>query len=436
VRDERDEDFREQWFGVAFGALIVAAVAVRAGGLGTTLFEDEVWVANLVRVGRWAPHGFLTPPLFYWLVRAWTAMRGCSDVALREPAALMGVLTCLVPLFAPRPRLTRFIWATLLAFSSPLLFYSERLKQYTLEAFVATILVVLFLRMHESRSRAAAFGFFAAAAIAIVSLYPIVFLIAAMAFASLRRRTHLVAFALLFALFGVAYIGWLSPGAESTRVHGDMIQFFAIRGNWATSPSIFISATNEWLGQVMNLVPLWWLVTPALALFWLASERRDLLLLTIAMATPLAVAAASSLHLYPYGEIRLMIFVFPAIYLLLADALALSARRAPWLLLLLVPFVIAGVARDTYNVSYMRVSDMRSMYKSLAESHRPGEPIYANRSQVVPLDYYFPQLRADLHSIELDAPRGGGWYLQQTGFRTEGADLVLREGDVVLARVR
>ena len=211
-----------------------------------------------------------------------------------------------------------------------------------------------------------------------------------------------------------------------------MIRFFAERGQWATSPSIFFATTIDWLGQAMNLVRLWWLFVIGFLLLWLAATR-DLPLLTIAIAPPLAVAAASALHLYPYGEVRLMIFAFPAIYLLLADALALSAQRAPWLVALLIPFAVAGIAGDTYNVNYMHLADMRSMYATLAASHRAGEPIYAMRSEAPPFDYYYPAL-PDLHPIDLDAPRGRGWYLQGKNFRTAGADVVLREGDVILAR--
>jgi hypothetical protein len=78
---------------------------------------------------------------------------------------------------------------------------------------------------------------------------------------------------------------------------------------------------------------------------------------------------------------------------------------------------------------------MRRMYETLATTHRAGEPIYANDSDAAPLDYYFPRLRPDLHASVLETTRGGGWYVQRGRFRPIGADLVMRDGTVVLARV-
>jgi hypothetical protein len=432
ITNERDD--ADVWYAIACGLLLVAAAAIRFRALGATLFEDEVWVAELVRRGGLHPHSYNAPPLFYWIERAWTALRGTSNEALREPAAIFGVAVCVVPLFAPVSRLSRFTCALLLAFSSPLLFYSGRLKQYTIEAFAAAVLVVLFLRMRESRSRMNVLAFFSFSAAAVMSLHSPVFLLAAMALLSIRTPRVLGGFAVIFALFAVAYIGWFKPGAETIRLHGDMNLLFSVTGRWVSSPSNFLRNTLHWAGQSLNLVRFWWLAVVILVLTRLARERKTTLLLLAALP-PLEIAAASAIHVYPYGEVRLMIFCLPAFYLLIADALGSAARRVPLLLLLTAPFVIAGVANDSYNATYMHIDDLRPMFEMIVRSHAPGEAIYANPSYAEPLRYEYPALAAFIRPAKETAAVQPGWYIQQRrSFDAAGTTIMMRIGDVIAAR--
>lgn len=94
-------DNADLWYAITFGALLVVAAAIRFRDLGPTLFEDEVWVSDLIRRAAFHPHSYNTPPLFYAIGRAWLSVRGFSDTALREPSAFSGVALCAVPLFAP-----------------------------------------------------------------------------------------------------------------------------------------------------------------------------------------------------------------------------------------------------------------------------------------------------------------------------------------------
>jgi hypothetical protein len=432
ITNERDD--ADLWYAIAWGVLLVIATAIRFRFLGTTLFEDEVWVAELVRRGGMHPHSYNAPPLFYGIERAWIAFRGFSDVALREPPAFFGVALCAVPLFAPLPRISRFVWGTLLAFSSPLIFYSERLKQYTIEAFFTAVLLVLFLRFRQKRSALTIFLFFVVAAAAVLTLHSTIFLLVAMALISIRQPRLLGLFALVFVLWGVAYVGWLKPGAETVRLHGDMTQWFTVTGRWVTSPSLFVTNTLHWTGQALNLVRFWWLAVPLLIVIWLARERNVVLLL-LAVLPPLEVAAASAFHIYPYGEVRLLIFCFPALFLLLAESLAVSARRVPILLLLMAPFVINGVARDTYNATYMHIYDLRPMFDAIVHSHLPGEPVYADPSFDPVLRYHYPSLAPDIHGGTMNLVAAPGWYIQRgSTFSTAGASTVMHIGDVTAAR--
>ena len=432
ITNERDD--ADLWYAIACGVLLAVAAAIRLRSLASTLIEDEVWVAELMRQGGWHAHSWSTPPLFYSIGRGWISLRGVSNAALREPAAIFGVAVCAVPFLAPLPRLSRFSWSALLAFSSPLLFYSARVKQYTLEAFVATLLIVLFLHVQRDDSLIATWAFFVAGAIGVMTLYSPVFVLVPMAILCIRRPRILCGFAFLFALFALAYVRWLSPGPESIRLHGDMNAYFTLKGRWITSPASFIAGTMHWSGQAMNLVRFWWLAVALLVLAWLFRER-NVIIPMLALLPPLIVATVSTIHLYPYGEVRLMIFCLPAFYLLVANSLASIAGRVPLLLLLLAPFVLNGVARDPYNDTYMHIDDLRPMYDMIARSHTSGQAIYADPAFAAPLRYEYPSLAADIQSVTEGTVVSPGWHIQRASIvNTGGANIVMRVRDVIAAR--
>ena len=426
------------WYSIACTAVLTFGAILRLRQLDTSLFEDEVWVAELVRRGGWHAHSYSTPPLFYAVERLWAALRGTADARLREPVAFFGVALAAVPLFANRDRGTRFLWALLLACSSPLLFYSGRLKQYTLEAFVVAVLIVLLLRALQGNASLTWVSFFAVAMLGATTLYSTIFVIGAAALVVVPRAPRLAfPFALVLAAFAGAYFGYLAPGPESIVLHGDMTAFFGKLGRWVTSPSLLWSNTLHFAGQAMNLVRGWWVVAVGVAIFCIL--RRDELPATIVAVAPVAaVAAASARHYYPYGEVRLMIFAFPALYLLVALALSHFAQRTTHAGGALVgAFVLAfawnGLGRDTYNATYMRTFELRPLYDFVSSNHRPEEPVFVTSSLAAPLRYYHPDLGPAIVVWDGHRIARGGWYLDFA--KPAGGDLALNIANAWAVRV-
>jgi hypothetical protein len=397
--------------------LLSFAFAIRVQHLDMTLFEDEVWVARLAVSGGLEPHTYNVPPLFYGMERVWVGWRGSGDAALRELPFLFGVLLVALPYFSHRPRRVALVWSALLAFSSPLVFYSARLKQYTLEACSITLLLILFLRAWEEdrpRNWLAFFG--CAGALLLVLHTPVFFVLSAGLVTLLTKRTRraglLAGFAVAALLFLIAWFGYMAPGPRTPLLHGDMEQWFTEGGRWVDSPRALYANSLHWLGHAFNLVRFWWLVLPLLIGWWLF-RKRDWVLVALAGLPIIIVIAASAVHKYPYGEVRLMIFCLPTFYLLAAEALAEASQHTQALLCLLLPFILAGAVLAPYN-SYMGLEDLRTVFRTIEAAHRPGEPIYADDSFATPLAWYAPGLRRDLHSRRVTQPAGPGWYLQKT----------------------
>jgi len=434
MQPEREDD--GLWYALAAIALLTGAAAIRFAATGRTLFEDEVWVAALIRRGDLHPHTYNIPPLFYAIGRAWASLRGMSDTALREPPAAFGVLLGAIVFWAPLPRMTRFLWSVLLLFSSPLIFYSERLKQYTLEACAGTLLIVLYLRARENDALGPWLLFFTAAGASVLVLHTPVFIVMAIGLAVLLTRgwRRLLGFVVVGALAATAYFAYMAPGPSTPKLHGEMNAWFAETGRWINSPASLIANTKHWLGQAYNLTPFWWLLVIPLIALWMLT-KHDIALITLTVVPPLIAAVASAFRFYPYGEVRLMIFCFPSLFLATADALATAARRVPVLLLAPLPFALIGAIRDPYNATYMGLSDLRTMFATVARS-APTETIYVDPSEAAPLAYYYPELRPRLRIGSLQTTEGAGWYIERgRGFDPRGAGIVIREGNIVAAHV-
>jgi len=434
MQSERDDE--GIWFPLAVVALLTFAAALRFSALGRTFFEDEVWVATLFRNGGLRPHTYNIPPLYYAIGRLWFSLRGASDFVMREPSATFGVLLGALPFLAPLPRMTRFLWSVLLLFSSPLIFYSERLKQYPLEACAGTLLIILYLRASRDDGLAAWLLFFAVAGALVMVLHTPVFIVIAIGTAAFlqRRWGRWLACIGVVALAAVAYFAYLAPGPETPKLHGDLTGWFAETGRWVNSPASFFANTKHWLGQAFNLTPFWWLLVIPLIALWMLT-KRDITLIALTLVPPLVAVVTSMLRVYPYGEVRLMIFCFPPLFLATADAIAEAARRVPVLLLLPLPFALIGAIRDPYNATYMGLFDLRTVFATVARS-APPEPIYADSSYAAPLAYYHPELVPRLHVGTLHAVEGPGWYIERArNFDPRGSGIVIREGDVIAAHV-
>lgn len=158
--------------------LVVLAAALRFPTLDVqSLWADEAATADVV--GRGSLGDLLgavrdqesTPPLFYVLAWAWTALVGTGEAGLRSLSALAGVAT--VPLAAAvgaRVAGARAgLVAALLVATSPLLvWFSQEARAYALLVLLGAASLLLALRAAEAptRARLAAWGLAAAAMLA------------------------------------------------------------------------------------------------------------------------------------------------------------------------------------------------------------------------------------------------------------------------------
>lgn len=426
------------------GLILTVAAAIRVPRLDYSIYVDETWVVDLVQRADLRPHAYHTPPLYYLLLRLWSAAFGFGSEVLRIPSLVLGVLAASVPFLARSlaPKTLSWpaalTWSTLLAFSSPLIFYSSQIKQYTLDALVTALLIALALGAHERSSARLWAAFFALGVAAVCTLYAPVFVVVAVGVAvspsvvaSARRRggerRHalllLGGFVCLGLAFVAAYLGFLAPSEETTQRHGDMGDWFGAKGFWLSGSLVhFYGVTRHWAGQALNLTP-FFLPFAALAVaVWLlrnqAPARVRFFIAALAGVPVLAIAVASFVGLYPYGETRLMLPVYPGLYLAVAVAVSgLGARTRMRIALPLVAafwvaaYVFMGTAREPYNSSYMTQYDLRPVFDFVTAHREPDERLFVDPDLRVSLVWEKPELSSAARDWKPGEPVNAGLFL-------------------------
>lgn len=443
-------------------ALVLGGALVRFGDREKTYFGDEMWVLEFVESGRYVPHAVPQPPLFFFSAVAASRICGMGEACLRAPAEIAALILTLVPLLVWRTTdvlrpVSVLVWTAILAFSSPVSFYAARVKQYPLEALGCAVLLWLFVRACEDERRWTPFAI--VAGVLVATLHTPVFVLAATGIAVLfvsrtpRQRRNLVAMHVVLAtIFAIAYFAYVRPGPEVVRYFGDLADYFTTEhpAFWDGSASFVVSQTRLWLGQFLNMTRGFAAALGVAVLAWVIhlAQQRDRASGAIAVAAlaPVAIVLlASAARIYPYGEVRLMIFLLPglsfafalAVQWLMAQRRVVAVPVATALLLFLATFVVHGVRDDSYNASYMRIDDLRGAYTHLKARRLPGTPVVVFAFHARPLQHYVPIPTRDLIALrsgvrEVSVPAAEFW----TFFRADDRVLVLPEGAVVAEEMR
>ena len=365
------------------------------------------------------------PPLFLWMEKSAVLVLGESLFALRflPVAASCGALLLFV--FVARRTLSPAAtpWAVLLfAVSDRLLWHACEAKQYSLEVFVAVLLMAVWLATSGWTHGRRAFVFALLAPSLLCVAYPAAFLyggVLVALFLELRTSRQVrdwfgygVLCLTVFATFGLLLIGPIHAQRDETIVNcWKSMSQFPDWTNPATVPGWMVRSTCELVGYCVKPVGEW--LTPlavvGLFLLWRQGQRTWCVLLTIPVVLALV---ASCVKAYPYGGMRVMSYAAPAVFLLVAAAvprcLERLARRRVWPAALLTVLLIVPVARAGYCIAHPWDRADCATAAAYVEQHRkPDEIVTANHWEYL---YYFRRLGGEFVPIEnLTAPRDRMW---------------------------
>ncbi|HEY2571418.1 MAG TPA: glycosyltransferase family 39 protein, partial [Solirubrobacteraceae bacterium] len=217
------------WWPLA--ALIVLAAALRLATLGEQSFwYDEAYTpvhvlhSGLGATLRAVVHHENTPPLWYLIAWADVRLLGDGALALRLPSALAGILTVPVVWAIGQQlagRRTALIAAAIVAVNPLFVWYSQEARAYGLFVLTCALAMLCFVRALDEPTPRRMAAFALAGALALLTHYFAVFLLAAMALWLLRdaaqRRAALAAVAAL-TVVGLALLPLISAqGGHGTQ---------------------------------------------------------------------------------------------------------------------------------------------------------------------------------------------------------------------------
>jgi mannosyltransferase len=372
---------------------------------------------GLLATLRGVVHTENTPPLWYLIAWADVRLFGDGEVALRLPSALAGIATVPVA-WAIAERLSgrraALVAAALIAVGPLFVWYSQEARAYALFALTAGLAMLCFVRALERPSGRRLAAFAVCGALALLSHYFAVFLLAPMATVLLVQAWHGTQpagarRATVLAVAAVAAVGLaLVPLISAQGGHGaQWIERWPLGERLEAIPQYYLTgASGAPLGHRIELllalplaaglgVWLWRVlsVPPAKLSAGAQREKRGMALCVLLAAAgvliPLVLALAGADYLAPRNLIGAMLPVTIAL------AIALASQEAGRVGLALAALAAAAMLAVVIDVD-LSPRLQRGNWRELAHVLRmgPGDrAITTVELGAAPLEYYLPQLR-------------------------------------------
>jgi Dolichyl-phosphate-mannose-protein mannosyltransferase len=357
------------------------------------------------------------PPLFLLLVDAATVLFGSTELALR-----------LVPVVAALAGLFLFFWIAkiyvdkrylpvqmcIFAFSYPLVYYSQEVKQYSMDVAVALALSYAFMRLVASdRARKAHLAVLGVGGgIAVWLSHPAVFVLAGIGISLLvligQGKSHLSpgSLACVFALwslnFGIHYLFFL----RTLTFNEDFLSYWQAEFLPAPTSIGAIKIYGLSLQRFLQFLgyPVSW-ITFIAALVAVSvgdaiqNKRPDSLSFVLPIGFTLV---ASVLHQYPFRS-RLILFLAPFFYLLIVRGLQiLTAQRGLLISLLLITLLLVPLsfssARGLWTGPIFK-EEVRPILHYLGEHQKPNDRVYIYYGAGHAVKYYQRYVRLPEHNV-------------------------------------
>ena len=135
--------------------ILILGLVLRLISLNQSFWLDEATSGLVVRnfslteiVTKFSPGDF-HPPLYYLILKVWSSFFGTSEIALRFPSIIFGLLTIYLVYLIGKELFNKkagIIAGILLATSGLHIYYSQEARMYSLTALLVSYLVYLFLK--------------------------------------------------------------------------------------------------------------------------------------------------------------------------------------------------------------------------------------------------------------------------------------------------
>ena len=403
------------------GLITLAGAVLRIYDLGEkALWLDEAgifWMSQgtVPEIVEKNAAGNSAPPLFVLLISAVLKV-GTSEFALRAIPCIAGI--ALIPMvYLLARRYVEKPWAltaaALVALSPTQVMLSQQVREYSLSALLAAMLVLAtqaFLDRPEWRQTlilaattvVAMFTQYGLALLAAaLSAVTVLWLVRTRQPARVWGRWALVQAAALTTVAATVLLGLTRQLADGKGGVTRTVRYLA-GGYWdrnIESPFSFIIIRSEGLsaytfpGAIFVLL----LITGMLSAVVDRSTRRAL---AIVVASLVVAIGAALVHAYPFGGIRQDIYLTPMLYVMAAvGAAVFGGATARWQPLAVIAALIAMTGLRGVKSHYVDVGKepIPPLIAEFVERRAPGDELYVSERTISAFRYYNREAQLDWH---------------------------------------
>ena len=399
---------------------VVVFLRLKAFLHGNSLMIDEANVAMNIAErnfwGLWQPLDYeqYAPPLFLTGVKLSTFIFGMNEYALRAPALISSFMSVyLIFRLCRQSRIQLpylYIGIVLILFGSShiMIFQSDLLKQYTTDAMLSLLFILVTLKYHYSfiLTRKGILFWTLLGSAAIWTSMPSVFVLGSIGMYYLYQSAQDKKASALLPYLSIPVLIWiaqflfyfftiLKSDAESDYLQSYHEQYFfdyALwqKESWIQNSKIISGLIQVFIGKTV-IVFIWVGITAVAGMISMAKNKAGVLILLIFPG--ICAVVASFLHYYSFIP-RLLIFFAPLFFILMAIGL-----RALWnsagtpgrtLLLLSTLFVGAQMSGWKYMLpeNHCLIAETREVLDEIALPADSSFAVFVNHSGAPTLRFY------------------------------------------------
>lgn len=393
-------------------AILIIGFLLRLLNLNQSLWLDEA--INVIAVKSHSLYGMITqyavadfhPPGWFIILWIWGKIFGYSEISVRLPSVLFGVLTILVMYLIGKKLVNNkfgFISALLLTVNPLHIYYSQEARMYSMAAFAVTLNMYLFINLLKSSKE----GFFSkliyilSNILILMSDYVAYFIFPAQLIILLfvKNQTMVKRWVLNIVLSGVFTYWWIPTFLNQLKVGSEATVnipvWSTVVGAFGLKPLIltyikFIVGRISFPNHAIYMIIFIPIGTIFLYLIWQGFKSTQKITrnyLVIWLFLPIIIASLVALVIPVYSYFRLL-FVLPSFLILIAFGIYSFNKKFKLLFLFLI-IIIEVIFSSTYlfNKNFHR-EDWRGLVSFLESKSSNSKILFESSGTFSPFEYY------------------------------------------------
>lgn len=401
--------------------VLLGALVIRLINLNQSLWLDEAILAQAITslnlhqlFSQYLPTDF-NPPLIYLIELGWNRMFGVSEISLRMPSVIFGILTIWFTYKISTKLIAKkysIIPPILLATSGLHTYYSQEARMYSLTTLAVAISMLAILNNLKKQTHR--ISYFFSTLTAVYTHYLAWFILPAQFFYLIKNKsTQIKKFIFLNLLITLSYLPWLPTFLQQLKNGSTVSQ--TTWGKVIGGPDIknlLLIPIKFLIGRVSldnKIVYFSLLLLPLFLTSYLFYQARKFKFLIFWFFTPLFLIFLVSFKFPVLSYFRLL-FLLPAFYLIITQGiLKLKSKFHYPLIIFILSINLVSLSAYLFMSRFHR-EDWKTLSQTLI-SKSINQPIVIINAVSSPLKYYYAGNLQDYASIDTNSLGNEFWLI-------------------------